>query len=85
MKKTWEILNSALGKKPKSQQPKKIVHNGIEIDDGQTIVNTFNRLFINAGKDTRSKIPNVTENFSQYMPINQLKAVFLLKLLMNMR
>ena len=68
MKKTWAILNSALGKKYNNRFPKKIQLHDKVICEDKHIVNIFNEQFINAGKDIKHKIPKVNEIFTQYMP-----------------
>ena len=78
MKKTWSILNQAIGKHTtKSQYPKSLKVNNIEVNNEQHIADTFNSYFTNIGQTTNHNVPLVDRSFKSYLPNPQLNSMFL--------
>ena len=69
---TWEVLNSALGKKPKSATINGLNVNGKEISDPKEIANELNSYFCNTMKRVQSEDPAInrmgaTPNFEFFI------------------
>ena len=67
MKKTWQILNKALGKlNDKSGFPQNFVLNNKKVDNRTEITNGCNSYFSSIGNSTEQKIPKPKQHFSTY-------------------
>ena len=59
IKGAWEVLNSALGKKPKSTTINALNVNGKEISDSKEIANELNSYFCSTAKRVQSEDPAI--------------------------
>lgn len=68
---TWKLLGLILNKKQNlSQIFNTFIDNGIEINDPQDIVKSFNRFFVNIGENLAKTIQNTSVDFSFYLDCN---------------
>ena len=76
-KKTWSLLNQALGKNRHRTSPSSIFFNDILSSNGKSIANNFNKEFANAGEFVAKNIPASRNTFEQYMPTPVSNSIFL--------
>ena len=68
IKKTWETINTAIGKKGKElNYPSLFILNGKEISGFLNIAENFNTFFAGIGPELASEIPTSTKNFKEYL------------------
>ena len=63
MKKTWEQINSILGKTKKSTMISEIVYDNRKLKSNRHIANAFNTYFVNIGKNLAKSIPSMPGEF----------------------
>ena len=69
LKKTWNVMKDIIGKAKiqTNNLPRQIIRRDIIIKNPQEIAEEFNKFFINIGPELSSKIPNVQNNFENYL------------------
>ena len=74
VKKTWQIMKEAIGKIKhiNNNLPRRLIINNKEINDKQTIAESFNNFFIDVGPNLASKIPRSAQQFDSYLKPNNL-------------
>ena len=72
----WQTINTIIGHKGKIKDPNEVIDKGHKIQDPGEIAEVFNNYFINVGPNLASKIPAVTEKFSQYIQSNTSQSLF---------
>ena len=78
IKQTWKVLNKALNKRKNTKTATDILNiNGECTKDPKCIADAFNEFFINAGQKIKSQIPKSKNNFSQYLPKQSNKSMFI--------
>ena len=78
MKKTWNLLRSAIDKqKIKAILPEIFVINNREISNKKEIANKFNEFFARVGDEIRSNVPESEQNFTNYLSAPNPQSMYL--------
>ena len=77
MKKTWNVINHALGKQFRKSNITSIQFNGDRFNENMEICNLFNNHFINIGIDLNRSVPSYpNESYCKYISVNYQTAYF---------
>ena len=78
IKKTWSIINQAMGKNNKRDKlPQTFRINDENVSDRHKLADSFNDFFSNIGHNISQNIPNSKNEFADYLPQNALNSIFL--------
>ena len=69
IKKSWDILKQAIGKRnDKRMLPHEFKINNTTISDKQSVANSFNEYFSKIGHETSNNVPSSQHSYSDFMP-----------------
>ena len=77
IKKTWSILNTALGRKRMSTPPSEMKFGNEMINDKRKIANYFNNFFINSVAQISKNIPTMNDKYDKYLPEPVVNSMFI--------
>lgn len=77
IKKTWQILNSVLGRQTKCKLSDTYTHDNVKLNRPDHIAENFNSYFINVGKSLAENIVNTNTSYTDFLP-NRNDSIFVM-------
>jgi hypothetical protein len=77
LKKSWTVINQIINKGKPKAMPNKFYYDNHFLTDGQKIAESFNKYFTNVGSNLAKMIPDVSENPTSYINLNNINSIYL--------